>query len=101
MSNYVLAYKGGSEAETAEAQEAVMQAWGEWFGALGSSVVEIGNPFSASTAVLADGSTGATSELTGYSVLQADSLELAAKLARGCPILAAGGTVEVYETIPM
>jgi hypothetical protein len=102
MGNYVLAYKGGSMAETAEAQEAAMQAWMDWFGTLGSSVVDGGNPFGASTAVLADGSTGgATSALSGYSVLQADSLELAAKLAGGCPILAAGGAVEVYETIAM
>jgi hypothetical protein len=102
MANFVLAYKGGSMAETPEAQEAAMKAWGDWFGTLGSSIVEIGNPFGASTAVNSDGSAGtATAGLSGYSVLQADSLELAAKLAAGCPVLAAGGTVEVYEAIEM
>ena len=88
MANYLLAYKGGSMAETPEAQEAAMQAWGEWFGTLGSAVVDMGAPFGASTAVQADGSTGtAGAGLSGYSVLQADSLELAAKLAGGCPVL--------------
>jgi hypothetical protein len=52
--------------------------------------------------VASDGSTRpAKTGLTGYSVLQADTLEVAAKLAGGCPVLAAGGTVEVYEAIPM
>ena len=60
MANYLLAYKGGSMAETPEAQEAAMQAWGEWFGTLGSAVVDMGAPFGASTAVQADGSTGTT-----------------------------------------
>jgi hypothetical protein len=102
MANFVLAYKGGSMAETPEAQEAAMKAWMDWFGALGSAVVDGGAPFGPSTAVQSDGSKGsATAGLTGYSVLRADSLELAAKLASGCPVLGAGGTVEVYEALPM
>jgi hypothetical protein len=102
MANFVLAYKGGSMAETPEAQEAAMQAWMGWFGTLGAAVVEGGNPFGASTAVKSDGSRGAaTAALTGYSVLQADSIDAAADLAKGCPVLASGGTVEVYEALPM
>jgi len=102
MGNYVLVYKGGEMADTPEAQEAVMKEWMDWFGSLGSTVVDGGNPFGPSTAVLADGSTGATTAgLTGYSVIQADNLELAAKAAGGCPILSGGGSVEVYETIAM
>jgi hypothetical protein len=102
MGKYVLAYKGGKMAETPEAQEAAMQAWGSWFGSLGSAVVDGGNPFGPATAVQSDGSTGkASAGLTGYSILEADSLELAAKLAGGCPVLGSGGTVEVYEALPM
>jgi hypothetical protein len=102
MGKYVLAYTGGSMAETPEAQEKAMQAWGAWFGTLGAAVVDGGNPFGASTAVQSDGSTGAAKAgLTGYSLINADSLELAAKLANGCPVLEGGGTVEVYETIDM
>ena len=102
MGNYVFAYTGGSMAETPEAQEAAYAAWGQWFATLGDAVVEGGAPFGPSTAVRADGSTGSTTAgLSGYSVIQADSLELAAKLAGGCPVLDNGGAVEVYESIPM
>ena len=102
MGKYVLAYTGGSMAETTAEQEAVMKAWMGWFGELGSAVIDGGNPFGPSTAVKSDGSTAATAAgLTGYSVIEADSLELAAKLAKGCPVLTSGGSVEVYETIAM
>ena len=43
-------------------------------------------------------SEGAASALTGYSVLKADSLDEATKMAKGCPVLASNGSVEVYET---
>ncbi len=102
MAKFVFVYKGGSMAETPEAQEAAMQAWTGWFATLGPAVVDGGNPFGASTAVRSDGSTGtATTGLGGYSVIDADDLDLAAKAALGCPIFAAGGSVEVYEALAM
>ena len=33
--------------------------------------------------------------------MSAESLEDAAALAKGCPILAGGGSVEIYEAIEM
>jgi hypothetical protein len=101
MANYLLAYRGGGMASTEEERQAAMAAWGTWFGSLGEAIVDGGNPFGASTAVASDGSAdgAASSGLTGYSVLRADSLAAAGELATGCPVLAAGGSVDVYETI--
>jgi hypothetical protein len=39
--------------------------------------------------------------LSGNMVLKADSLEVATELAKKCPILLMGGTVEVRSIIPM
>jgi hypothetical protein len=98
MAKFVYAYKGGSVAQNPEEREKAMAAWGAWFGGLGDAVVDMGNPFAGSTAVATDGSTTtSTAGLTGYSIVTADSLELAAKLAHDCPVLAGGGSVEVYE----
>ena len=73
-----------------------------WFGTLGAAIVDGGNPFGASTAVASDGSTAAAAAgLSGYSIVSADDLSAAAALAKGCPILDAGGSVEVYEAMPM
>ena len=100
MANYVLAYTGGGMPETEEEQAAVMAAWGAWYEGLGAAVVDAGNPFGPSTSIGRDGSvTGAgASGLTGYSILAAGNLDSAVEMAKGCPILAGGGAVEVYET---
>ena len=42
-------------AATEEEMQAAMEAWGGWFGALGESIVDIGNPFAGSTSVSAGG----------------------------------------------
>lgn len=102
MTKFVYAYTGGQTAETPEAQEKSMQEWGAWFGALGSVVTDTGAPFGASATVKAGGgSGGGQSGLTGYTVIEAASLDEAVAKADGCPILATGGQVEVYEALEM
>jgi hypothetical protein len=102
MANYVLAYTGGGMAQTDAEREASMAAWGQWFGTLGSAIVDAGNPFGPSAAVSSNGVDGAAKTgLTGYSILTADSLDAAAELAKGCPVFANGGKVDVYEAIPI
>ena len=101
MAKYVFIYKGGQMAETQAERDAQFAAWGQWFGKLGSAVADGGNPFGDSKSVRPGGSVadGAPSDLGGYSVIKADSLAAATELAKGCPILANKGSVEVYETI--
>ena len=102
MAKFVYLYSGGQLAETPEAQEESMRVWGAWFGALGDAVVDIGNPFGAGSTVTAEGATtGGASKLGGYSIVEAASLNDAGSKADGCPVLASGGSVEVYEAIPM
>jgi hypothetical protein len=99
MGKYLFAYRGGMMADTDEQRQAVMQAWGQWFGELGQAIVDPGNPFAGSNSVNGNGGGSADSQLTGYSVIKADSLEAASALAEGCPVLKDGGSVDVYETI--
>ena len=65
MAKFLYLYTGGQMAETPEAQEAAMQEWTNWFGTLGDSVTDIGNPFGAGTTVsngsASDGGGGAPS----------------------------------------
>src|SRR6476646_7723525 len=100
MAKYLLVYKGGSQPATPEEGAAVMTAWTTWFEQLGAAVADGGNPIGPSTTIASDGKVteGGAAGLTGYSILQADSLHLATVMAKGCPHLASGGTVEVYET---
>lgn len=101
MAKYLFVYHGGGTPETPEEGEAEMAAWGAWFGELGGAVVDGGNPTGASVTVAGDGSTsegGGANPTTGYSLVEAGSLEAAAGMAKGCPILNSGGSVEVAET---
>jgi len=104
MPKYVLAYHGGGMAPPEDA-DAVMKSWIGWFETLGSAVVDGGNPTGAVVATVnADGSVssgGGANPLSGYSLVNADSIDAATTLAKGCPILAAGGSVEVSECIEM
>jgi hypothetical protein len=104
MANYVLVYKGGGGmAQDEAARQKIMAAWGQWFGSLGDRLVDGGNPFGPSASIASNGtvSNGASSGLTGYSVIKADDMQGATNSAKGCPVLADGGTVEVYETFPV
>jgi len=78
--------------------------WAKWFqdlGPAGPAIVDMGHRVGRfttvdSTGVVADGA--GADPLTGYILLTADSLDSAAELAKGCPILQGGGKVEVGET---
>ena len=99
MPKYVYIYKGGGMAATEEERNAAMAAWGTWIGQLGDAFVDVGNPFGASAGVKSDGSNGAAgADLTGYSIVQAASLDDAVAKSRGCPVFTGGGSVDVYET---
>ncbi len=102
MANYLLAYHGGGGmADTEEERGRIMAAWGQWFQELGSALVDGGNPVGRSVTVDAGGSVvegGGPNPVSGYSVVQSDSLDAATAMARGCPVLLGGGTIEVAET---
>ncbi len=104
MANYVFAYSGGNGVAAGEAErDAQMAKWGQWFGDLGSAVVDGGAPTGTAKTVSTGGSVsdGGSCGLTGYSIVAADSLEAAVELAKGCPVLETGGRVDVYEAIAM
>ena len=101
MARYLFVYHGGGMPESEEAGKKAMEAWGNWFGSRGEKVVDGGNPVGPSTTVMSDGSVvndGGSNPASGYGVFEARDLEEAISMARGCPILADGGSVELAET---
>jgi len=102
MSKFAFVYAGGAMAETPEAQQASMAAWTAWFSTLGDTIVDVGNPFGGSATISGAGvSESGRLGASGYSLVTANSLAEAVGLAKGCPIIADGGTVDVYEAIEM
>lgn len=99
MANYVLVYHGGSMPDSPEEGARVMQAWTDWFGTLGAAIVDGGNPASRTRTIAADGSVADDAAgPSGYSILKAATLDEAVELAKGCPVLAAGASIQVVET---
>ena len=104
MAKYLFVYHGGSKPESPAEVDKVMQAWGNWFGNLGDSVIDGGNPVGMSSTVNSDGSVtsnGGSNPASGYSLIKATGLEDALEKAKGCPILSVGGSIEVAEAIEM
>ena len=78
-----------------------MQAWTEWFGQLGDALVDGGNPASQTREIA---SNGTVSQLnggapTGYSIIKASDIDAAVALAKGCPVLQGGASLQVVETV--
>jgi autotransporter-associated beta strand protein len=104
MAKYVLAFHGGGMPETEEEQAQVMAAWGAWYGTLGDAVVDPGNATGSAKTISPDGTVtvgGGPNPLSGYTLIDAGTFDEAVTMAKGCPILEAGGSIEVCETIAM
>lgn len=106
MPNYMLVYKGEAtdmDDMTPDQQQEIMAKWGAWMGRVGRSMVDIGTPFGPGASVVDDGSAGTATPLSGYSIVQADSLDDAKSLVGGHPYLSDGTgdyAVDIYEMMP-
>ncbi|TQV86120.1 hypothetical protein FKG94_00760 [Exilibacterium tricleocarpae] len=100
MAQFLFVYHGGGKNSPEEA-EAAIAAWERWFTEIGSDVIDAGKPVGLSTTVMSDGSVvnnGGSNPVAGYGVFSAKSLDEAISIARGCPLLDDGGSVEIAET---
>ena len=102
QTKYLLVYYGGGMPEGVSAQARVMKQWATWYAKLGAAIVDGGNPFSGAVNKIKPGGIVAKGPIgqraSGYSIVEAVSLEAATKMAKGCPILRSGGEIAVYET---
>lgn len=89
-----------------EQMQQVMQTWMDWIGSAVESgwMIDGGDALKPEgkvvhpDATVTDGPFAESKELVGgFSMVQADTLEAAVRLTKDCPMLAAGGTVEVRE----
>lgn len=104
MPQYIFAYHGGKTPETPEEGEQEMAAWMAWFNDMGEAVAIPGNPVGLSKTVTGSGvvDNGGANPLSGFTVVNADTIEAACAMAAGCPIVKDdSGTVEVAEIIEL
>ena len=79
----------------------IMEAWGSWFESVADSMVDSGSPLGPGTEVTRTGTREVSPDLspaTGYSIVNANSLDEALGLLEDCPIV---DSVRVYEAKSM
>ena len=103
MNNYVFVYRGGLEFKSPEEGAKHMAKWRAWVGGLGNASVNRGSPFGKSKTVSSGGVSddGGANPLTGYSIVKANSLAAALRMAKACPHLDIGGSIVVAEVMEM
>ncbi len=103
MPDYIIAYHGGNKPETPEDGAKHMAKWKAWVGGLGDAVVNPGTPLGKSKTVSSGGVSdgGGSNALTGFSIVKANSMDAALEMAKACPFLDTGGTLEVAEVMKM
>lgn len=96
MKKFVLIYCG-FKAPTQE----IMDAWNNWFNSIGDKMVDSGNPFGPGREISHDGTKElplSLDSITGYSIINAEDIDEAEEIVKGCPIIT---SIKVYETMTM
>ncbi len=103
MSNYFFAYYGGKKPESPEEGAKQMAKWKAWVGGLGDAAVNPGTFLGKSRTVSSGGVSedGGSNPILGFSIVKADSMDAALEMAKECPLLDIGGTLEVAEMMEM
>ena len=103
MPQYFITYLGGDKPSSPEEGEQHMSKYRVWLSSLGDSAVSPANPLKDTNTVNSDGTvtTGSTTSMSGFTIIQADSMQAALLIVKACPFLDVGGSLEVSELIQM
>ncbi len=88
---------------TPEDMQKGMEPWMAWAAKCGDKLVDMGSPLGNGMSVTESGASKADTTVTGYSMLEADSLDDAVKLLEDHPHIGwtEGCSIEVHEGFPL
>ena len=103
MAQFIMVYLGGNPPTTPEEGKAHFAKYMQWVESLGDAAVSPANPLKNTNTVNSDGSVTASSTtfMSGYTILEVDSMDAALEAAKACPFLDIGGSLEVSELMQM
>lgn len=103
MPQYVIVYLGGNQPSSPEEGKQHFAKYMEWLSSLGEAAVSPANPLKNTNTVNPDGSVteSGTTKMSGYTMVEADSMDAALEIAKACPFLDIGGSLEVSELMQM
>jgi hypothetical protein len=99
----MLTYLGGDQPSSPEEGKKHFAKYQEWLSSLGEAAVSPANPLKDTKLVNPDGtvSSGSSTSMSGFTIIEADSMEVALQIAKNCPFLDIGGSLEVSELLQM
>lgn len=103
MAQYILVYLGGDQPASPEEGKQHFEKYKEWLFSLGDAAVSPANPLKDTRTVHPDATVtpGGTTSMSGYTIIEVDSMETALGFAKTCPFLEIGGSLEVSELMQM
>lgn len=103
MSKYIIIYLGGEQPANAEAAKQHMDKYREWLESLGDAVFSALNPLKDTHVISTEGyaTPGSSTAMSGFTIIEANSLEAVLEMSKTCPFLEIGGTLEVSELMQM
>ena len=103
MPQYIMTYLGGEKPSSPEEGKKHMSKYMEWLSSLGDAAISPANPLKDTRTVKSDGSvvSGGASSMSGFTVIEVESMEAALVIAKACPFLDVGGSLEVSELMKM
>ncbi|MCG6890927.1 MAG: YciI family protein [Gammaproteobacteria bacterium] len=103
MSQYVMIYLGGNQPSTPAEGQRHFARYRDWLQSLGDSALSPANPLANTHTVNPDGvvSSGGTTAMSGFTIIEAASMDAALAAAKSCPFLEIGGSLEVSELMQM
>jgi hypothetical protein len=103
MPQYIITYLGGDKPSTPEEGKQHFAKYMEWLSSLGDAAVSPANPLKDTKTVSSDGSVanGGVTTMSGYTIVETDTMDAALTMAKSCPFLAIGGSLEVSERVEM
>ncbi len=103
MAKFMLTYLGGEHPSDPEEGKKHFEEYRQWLMSLGDAVISAANPLKDTHTIGPDGSAkeGSSTLMSGFSVLEAPSIEAAVLMSESCPFLKIGGRLEVSELIEM
>lgn len=86
-----------------EQMREVMGQWNAWAEKVGDRMVDFGSPLAGGITVTSDGTSDSSRDVTGYTLIEAGSMDEVLDLARDHPHLdmPGGCTIEVHEAQPV
>ena len=96
-------WKATDDRKRKEQEKAGMDAWMKWVMENEASIVDLGSPLGKTKRINAEGISDTKNEVTGYTIVQAESHEAAAALFANHPhfMIFPGQSVEVMECLPI